>query len=71
MSRISVKAREKGDASINCLEDRSRRILGRGNTGYNSAEGFLRSKLKSLQDSWKGFTMPMWEDQSYNVLISL
>ena len=71
LSRIMVKAREQEDAPINCLEDRSRRVLGRGDTGYESAEEFLRNKLKSLQDSWKGFTMPMWEDQSYNVLISL
>ena len=55
-----VKARETGDAPIKCLEDRSRRILGRGDTGYNSAEEFLRSKLKSLQDSLKDFAMPMW-----------
>ncbi|MFQ6053777.1 MAG: hypothetical protein ACE5OO_06090 [Candidatus Bathyarchaeia archaeon] len=71
LSRIMVTAREKGDAPLNCLEDRSRRILGRGDTGFRSAEEFLKQRLASLRDSWRGFRMPMWEDQPYNVLISL
>ena len=71
LSRIMVKAREERDAPINCLEDRSRRILGKGDTGYYSAEEFLKSRLSSLTDSWKGFTMPMWDDQPNNILISL
>ena len=71
LSRVLVKAREQGDVPINCLEDRSRRILGRGDTGFNSAEEYLKNKLHSLQDSWKGFSMPMWDDQQKHVLISL
>ena len=71
LSRIMVKAREQEDVPVNCLEDRSRRILGRGDTGYESAEDYLKQKLSSLQDSWRGFTMPMWEDQPVFVLISL
>ena len=71
LSRIMVKAREQGDAPISCLEDRSRRILGRGDTEYESAEEFLARKLASLQDSWKSYTMPMWNDQQYNVVVSL
>ena len=71
LSRVLVKAREQRDVPINCLEDRSRRILGRGDTGFDSAEKYLKNKLNSLQDSWKGFTMPMWEDQPQHVLISL
>jgi len=71
LSRIMVKAREQGDVPRNCLEDRSRRILGRGDTGYDSAEEYLKNKLSGLQDSWKGFSMPMWEDQPVYLLISL
>ncbi len=71
LSRIMVKAREQEDVPVNCLEDRSRRVLGRGDTGYDSAEEYLKLKLSSLQDSWKGFTMPMWEDQPVYLLISL
>jgi hypothetical protein len=66
-----VKAREKGDVPINCLEDRSRRILGRGDIGSYSAEDYLKNKISGLQDSWKGFTMPMWDDQPCYILISL
>jgi hypothetical protein len=71
LSRIMVKAREQEDVPVNCLEDRSRRVLGRGDTGYDSAEEYLKQKLSSLQDSWKGFSMPMWEDQPVYILISL
>jgi hypothetical protein len=66
-----VKAREQGDVPVNCLEDRSRRILGRGDTGYYSAEEYLKAKISSLHESWKGFHMPMWEEQPRNILISL
>lgn len=71
LSRLLVKARETGDVPVNCLEDRSRRVLGRGDSGYTSAEDYLRSKLDSLHDSWKGYSMPMWEDQPRNMIISL
>jgi hypothetical protein len=71
LSRIMVKAREQKDVPVACLEDRSRRILGRGDTGYDSAEEYLKQKLSSLQDSWKGFSMLMWEDQPVYLLISL
>jgi hypothetical protein len=71
LSRIMVKARETGDVPKNCLEDRSRRVLGRGDAGYISAEEFIKHKLESLKDSWEKFTMPRWEDQPCNILISL
>ena len=71
LSRVMVKAREDGDVPVNCLEDRSRRGLGRGDIGYNSAEEYLKKKITTLQDSWKSFTMPMWDDQPKNVMISL
>lgn len=71
LSRILVKAREDGDVPINCLEDRSRRVLGRGDVGYGSAEDYLKMRLETLQDSWKGFSLPMWDDQPRSVLISL
>ncbi|UCD44901.1 MAG: hypothetical protein JSV27_12470 [Candidatus Bathyarchaeota archaeon] len=71
LSRIMVKAREQGDVPVNCLEDRSRRILGRGDTGYASAEEFLRKRIAGLKESYKEFTMPMWDDQPNFVLVSL
>ena len=71
LSRVMVKAREQGDVPVNCLEDRSRRILGRGDTGYTSAEEFLRKRIAGLKESYKEFTMPMWDDQHNYVLVSL
>jgi len=71
LSRIMVKAREQLDVPVNCLEDRSRRILGRGDTGYASAEEFLRKRIAGLKESYKDFTMPMWNEQPNFVLVSL
>ena len=71
LSRIIVKAREREDIPLNAIEDRSRRILGRGDVGYHSVEEFLRRRIKGFIDSWKEFTMPTWEDQPCYLLISL
>ena len=71
LSRIMVKAREQRDVPVNCLEDRSRRILGRGDTGYASAEEFLRRRITGLKESYKEFTMLMWDDQPKYVIVSL
>jgi hypothetical protein len=66
-----VKARERRDVPVNCLEDRSRRILGRGDAGFTSAEEFLKRRIASLRESYKEFRMPMWGDQPNYVLVSL
>jgi len=71
LSRMMVLARESRDLPINCLEDRSRRVLGRGDVGYTSAQDFLKQRIASLQDSWRGFMMPRWEDQPNYILIGL
>lgn len=71
LSRIMVKAREQGDVPVNCLEDRSRRILGRGDTGDTSAKDFLRRRISGLKESYREFRMPMWDDQPFYLLISL
>jgi hypothetical protein len=71
LSRLMVKARETKDVPVNCLEDRSRRILGRGDAGFISAEEFLKKRIASLRESYKEFRMPMWEEQTNYVLVSL
>jgi hypothetical protein len=71
LSRLMVRAREEGAVPVNCLEDRSRRILGRGDTNYASAQDFLRRRLASLRESYKEFKLPMWDVQSNYILVSL
>jgi hypothetical protein len=71
LSRLMVKAREQRDVPVNCLEDRSRRILGRGDAGFISAEEFLKKRIASLRESYKEFRMPMWAEQPNYVLVSL
>lgn len=71
LSRMMVRTRERGDIPLNAIEDRSRRILGRGDVGYSSVEEFLRRRIRGFIESWREFTMPMWEDQPHYLLISL
>ena len=71
LSRLMVKARETRDVPVNCLEDRSRRILGRGDAGFVSAEEFLKKRIASLRESYKEFRLPMWVDQPNYILVSL
>ena len=71
LSRLMVRAREEGAVPVNCLEDRSRRILGRGDTSYASAQDFLRRRLASLRESYKEFKLPMWDVQSNYIVVSL
>jgi hypothetical protein len=71
LSRIMVKAREEGAVPVNCLEDRSRRILGRGDTYYISAKDFLKKRLASLKESYKEYRLPMWDIQPNYILVSL
>ena len=71
LSRLMVRAREEGAVPVNCLEDRSRRILGRGDTSYASAQDFLRRRLASLRESYKEFKLPMWDVQPNYILVSL
>ncbi len=71
LSRLMVRAREEGDVPVNCLEDRSRRILGRGDAGYTSAQDFLKRRLASLRESYKEFRMPMWDVQPNYIVVSL
>ncbi|MDP6049314.1 MAG: hypothetical protein QGG23_07755 [Candidatus Bathyarchaeota archaeon] len=71
LSRLMVKAREQRKVPVNCLEDRSRRILGRGDTGFTSAEEFLKRRITGLRESYKEFRLPMWVDQPNHLLVSL
>jgi hypothetical protein len=71
LSRLMVRAREEGAVPVNCLEDRSRRILGRGDTSYASAQDFLRRRLASLKESYKEFKLPMWDVQPNYIVVSL
>src|SRR4030042_482695 len=50
LSRIMVKARESGDVPVNCLEDRSRRVLGRGDGGLGPLQGVLKPHLGNPPD---------------------
>lgn len=71
LSKMLVKAREKGEVDDLRIEDRSRQVLGHGDYGYKDVDEFLQSQLEQLKDSWEFFTKPMWEDQERMVVIAL
>lgn len=62
LSRILVKARERGDVDWTRIEDRSRTTIG-GDYGFTSAEDFLLYSTESFKQAWNRFTMPLWASQ--------
>jgi len=71
LSRILVKARERGEVDDSRIEDRSRRVLGIGDWGYKDFDKFLTEQVESLKNSWKYWSRPLWETQPRQLLIAL
>lgn len=71
LSKLMVKAREKGEVDESKIEDRSRQVLGIGDWGYEDFDTFLNERIQRLKDSWQYWTRKLWKNQPYNVLIAL
>jgi len=71
LSKVLVRARERGDLDERAIEDRSRQVLGIGDYGYESPQSFLDAQLERLKSSWDNYTRPMWESQICDVVIAL
>jgi len=71
LSRILVKAREKGDIDDSRIEDRSRQVLGIGDFGYEDLDSFINMQIERLKECWYYWTRAMWKDQPKNVIIVL
>jgi len=71
LSRILVKARENGDVDASRLEDRSRLVLGQGDWGYPGPDIFLKTVEHGVREAWKRFTLSLWEEQPFRVLVAL
>jgi hypothetical protein len=71
LSRILVKARERGHVDDERIEDRSRQVLGYGDFGYDDPDDFIDTQIERLKTSWDRFDMPMWDDQERMVVIAL
>jgi hypothetical protein len=71
LSKILVKARERGDVDDTMIEDRSRQILGIGDWGYDDFDSFLEERIERLKESWQYWTRPLWQNQPRNVIIAL
>lgn len=71
LSHYMVKAREDGDVDASRIEDRSRQVLGDGDYGFESGESFLKDVETSIRNSWEQFSLTLWEDQPFQVLVVL
>ena len=63
LSRYMVKARENGEVDDDRFEDRARRVLGTGDTGYGSGEKFIEAQKERFLDSYKHFSYRQWLNQ--------
>jgi hypothetical protein len=71
LSKILVKARERGEVDDSRIEDRSREVLGIGDWGYEDFDTFLDTQIERLKDSWQYWTRELWKTQPKNLIIAL
>lgn len=71
LSKQLVKAREKGDVDDRRIEDRSRKVQGYGDWGYDDLGKFIEDQVDNLKDSWESFTRRQWDDQPKKVIVAL
>lgn len=63
LSRILVKAREKGDVDYRMIEDRARTTIGGRDLGWDDEDEFLEDMKKYIKTLWEQFSMSVWEPQ--------
>ncbi|MCJ7759789.1 hypothetical protein MUP59_01435 [Candidatus Bathyarchaeota archaeon] len=71
LSHQLVKAREKGDVDDRRIEDRSRKVQGFGDWGFDDLDDFIAGQVSRLKDSWENFSRRQWEDQPKKVIVAL
>ena len=71
LSRQLVKAREKNEVDDWRIEDRSRRVLGTGDHGYENSEEFIIDQITELKDSYRYWNRKLWLNQDVKVIVAL
>lgn len=71
LSKQLVIAREKGDVDDRRIEDRSRKVQGKGDYGFDNINDFIRAQVNDFKESWDNFSKPMWDDQPHKVIVAL
>lgn len=71
LSKQLVQAREKGDVDASKIEDRSRKVQGYGDYGYEGINGFIEAAIRRMQDSWESYDRRLWEDQPRKIFVAL
>jgi len=62
LSKMLVKARERGEVPDAYLEDRTRTTIG-GDLGFDGSDDFIDAYVNWFKSSWERFTMPLWANQ--------
>jgi len=62
LSKMLVKARERGEVPDHYLEDRTRTTIG-GDSGFDTAADFIDAYTRWFKNSWERFSMPLWDNQ--------
>jgi hypothetical protein len=71
LSKQLVKAREKRDVDDSRIEDRSRKVQGNGDYGYDGIKGFIENAIRRMQDSWEYYDRRLWADQPRKIFVAL
>jgi hypothetical protein len=71
LSHQLVQARERKEVDDSRIEDRSRKVQGYGDYGYDDLDDFIDSQVHDLQNAWSNFTRKQWENQPKKVIIAL
>jgi hypothetical protein len=71
LSKQLVKARENGDVDDHRIEDRSIKVQGQADYGYENLEDYIQDQVENLKGSWGDFTRHQWRDQPKMVLLAL
>jgi len=70
LSKQLVKARERKDVDEDRIEDRSRSVLGNGDsTGYDSKDDFIKYQLHRIKTSASYWNAPLWKNQTNKLFV--
>jgi hypothetical protein len=72
LSKILVRARERGEVDEYKIEDRSRQVLGVGDyRAYKDFDEFIQSYIDYLKSAWQYWARPVWETQNKKVMLAI
>ena len=71
LSRVLVRARERGDVDEERIDDPSRQVLGDGDWGFDTPEQFLDAAIAQFKLSYQNYMRPLWTSQPNRVFVAV